>query len=79
MHAQPAQLCAGADPGPWKAPPPAEAEQEGAGEAHLKEGLQQHNLGQPVPVLPVEQRHTLSPACDLGGDLTRACIVLPRD
>lgn len=25
-----------------------------AGEAHLKERFQQHNLGQPVPVLPVD-------------------------
>ena len=29
----------------------------GTGEAHLKEGFQQHNLGQPVPVLPIDQRH----------------------
>lgn len=70
----PAACTAGADPGPGKALPPAEAEQEGAAEAHLKEGFQQHDLGQPVPVLPVEQRHTRSPGCDLGEDPTRACI-----
>ena len=29
----------------------------GTGEAYLKEGFQQHNLGQSVPVLPREQRY----------------------
>jgi hypothetical protein len=37
-----------------------EAEQGQDRGAYLKEGLQQHDLGQPVPILPVGQRHGLS-------------------
>lgn len=44
----------------------------GTGEAHLKEGFQQHNLGQPVPVLSVDQRHKYQDG-DVGRDPTLAC------
>lgn len=44
----------------------------GTGEAHLKEGFQQHNLGQPVPILPVDHRDTHTHQDDLGRDLTLA-------
>lgn len=51
----------------------------GTREAHLKEGFQQHNLGQPVPILPVDHRDIHTHQDDLGRDPTLASVVLPYD